>query len=697
MGLFPTSLKRDSISIMAGPQIDISKTTDATPSKAEFSPTETPNASPNGASAQPGISSSSSNVISTESTEAAAQSVAIPASQPSAIPEIVDVWSRIQPKYQIRAVSLLILNILLFCGLCIFTHWLHFGKPFEFSLWSYIAPSRFWDSAAPNLNDYILSPINVVEVPLHAIVLGLVVAVMVAVPIAVSILYRFPAALPFMLAVLIFAHMPWMAATLAASCVLASIRPFRMKFRFGSALVGLLPVLLYLYLSTRGTPDQLANYGAPTQKSLLIAPWLIAILGAAVMLGVVLLISKLVNYRPGAVAPVLTIMFALPVGLFHLEIGADELAYRVLESQYGPRSERFLPRKETRETENAIYTLIAGEINKSFTGNIRSNLRALWSLQPEKLAELKRTVSRRLLADFLADRAEAYEACNRFRNDYPQSRYVPTVLYMQARILDTRLDEAKLADEAPVRELYSDFPHAQSQDIWEELWVKFPNTPFAVQAGLNVAELQLRAGNVNGATTQLEDVLNLSIKPKSTPPTTQPGLRSLLVRAEPESHLDFQPEPYRQEATRLLELIRRNRDDPKYGNAPLVELAALDPRRIGYLPQLRRLAEKYPDSMLYDNLMVRWAAGLPDPNEREAALEGCLRTYTTGDAIPEALWRLANLDLQVFGTNDAARREKGMERYRRIVSEYPETCWAKRAIDRLSVLKPAGTENGSTP
>ena len=46
-------------------------------------------------------------------------------------PEIVDVWSRTQAKYRIRAVVLLLANLLLFCGLCVFAHWLHFARAFD--------------------------------------------------------------------------------------------------------------------------------------------------------------------------------------------------------------------------------------------------------------------------------------------------------------------------------------------------------------------------------------------------------------------------------------------------------------------------------------------------------------------------------------------------------------------------------------
>lgn len=610
---------------------------------------------------------------------------------------IIDVWSRTQPKYRIRAIVLLIVNLLLFCGLCAFTHRLHFGKAFTFSFSSYIEPARFWDPASPNLNDFILAPINVVQVPLHAVVLGLLVAVMVAVPIVVSILYRFGSALPFLAAVLVFAHMPGMTLTLVASCLLASVRPFRMSFRFGSALVGLLPVLLYLYLATRGTPDQLANYASPTQKTLLLAPWFLAVLAAAIMLGAVLAIARLVNYRPGAVAPVLAVMFAVPVVLFHIGVGADELAYRVLEVEYGPRSKRFEPVLPSRETEDAILDLIVGAMgNPTLSAQLRFDLRAVWSEQPEKLRGLKRTVSRTFLAAFLTDRSEAYEACKEFIADYPQSRYVPNVLYIQARVMDTRLDEGRLGQEGPYRELYSDFPHVQSEEIWLKLLKQYPDSPFAIQAGLRLGELKLRAGEVDEALRDLRLVLT-ERKSANSVATTQPRWRGLLTAAAPETSLDFQPEPYRHEARRLVELITENRGDPKYGDDPLIELPGLDPHRVRYLEQLQRLAQHYHDSLLYDNLVVHWASALPDLNERVEALEACIRTFTAGDALPEALYRLANQEIQALASEDEARRAQGIARLHEIVTRFPETCWAESAAERLEVLEPRSAENGGKP
>ena len=196
------------------------------------------------------------------------QAVATPRTAPDAEPgrtertEYVDVWSRTEAKYRIRAGLLLAINLLLFCGLCVFTHWLHTAELHDFSLDSYFSPLRFWDSQAPNLNDFVLFPISVTQTPAHAIVLGLLVGTIVAVPIVVAILYRMKSAIPFVAAVAVFAHMPWMSVTLTLSCVLAGVWPFRMSFRFSSALVGMLPVLLYLFLVGISTHRNLTRHNS---------------------------------------------------------------------------------------------------------------------------------------------------------------------------------------------------------------------------------------------------------------------------------------------------------------------------------------------------------------------------------------------------------------------------------------------------
>jgi len=601
---------------------------------------------------------------------------------------ITNVWSWTQRKYRVRAVLLLVLNLVLYCGLCIFTHWLHVGQPFQFTLSAYLEPLRFWGPQTQNLYDFILYPIRVDQTPVYGVIIGLLFAAIVAVPISVAILYRFRNALPFCAAVLVFAHLPWMALTLAGSCILASVKPFRMSFRYGSALLGMLPVLLYLYLATRGTTESLGASFSPERKLLLAAPWLLAILAACTMLAVIIFIARIVNYRPDAVSPVMAVMFATPAILFHAYIGVDELAYRVLEQEYGPRSKRFEP---VQDASDRIRAYVHEWTNPDRAAEPqRATLLAIWGADPQEQAAVKHLISNRLFLELLHDRQAAYEACREFIADHPTSRFVPEVLYIQARALDTRLDELRLVGKSAQRELYTDFPHVQSEAVWTNLLTQYPHSPFAVAAGLRVAQLRLRRGDVDGALRALGQAIARA--EEKTDPRALPSPRR-------ETTLDFEPEPYVAEALRLRELILANRDDPRYGVAPLCELAALDPHRPGYRDQLALLAARYPDSLLYDNIAVRWACAAPDRKQRAEKLAACIENFPDGDALPEALFQRAELETQTREPGEEAQRARGLARFRELATRFGHTEWGKRAAERLRMVepRPSTTQQGTLP
>ena len=92
------------------------------------------------------------------------------------VPPIIDVWSRTHPKYRIRAVVLLAVNVLLFAGVGSFAYWLRSGEWF--------APSTvgYWDqlgytfsgvgTADVSLGSLLLDPINVQDVPMQIPILG---------------------------------------------------------------------------------------------------------------------------------------------------------------------------------------------------------------------------------------------------------------------------------------------------------------------------------------------------------------------------------------------------------------------------------------------------------------------------------------------------------------------------------------------
>lgn len=584
-----------------------------------------------------------------------------------------DVWTWRERKYRVRALVLLTLNFLVFAGVCVFTHWLHTGEPFDFSPESYFEPFRFWGGESTNLNDFVLAPIDVRQTRMHGVVLGLLVAVIVAVPIAVAILYRFQTSLPFIGVVLLLAHMPWMAISLTGSCILAAVRPFRLRFRYGAALVGLLPVMAYLYFATRSANEEMVLLTRPEERVLLMLPWVLALIAAAVMFAVILIIARTVNYRPGAVLPVLAAMAITPAVLFHTRVGPDELAYRVLEERFGPQSTLFRPVVDATPQIRALV--------RDYDPDPREILQA-WSGEVDSL--LRRGV-RAFLLDLLEAQAAADAACTRFYQTYPQSRHTAAVLYIHARALDTRLSEERLKLRQE-RALYFEFPHPRSERPWSVLWKQYPDSPFAIVAGLRLAQLHLRQGDADAALERLRPIVLRRGGTAADAPLAPPDL------LQPEAAwtaLPFKPEPYLKEALELYELIRLNSADPQYGNEPLQKLASLDPRRTGgYKQQLLRLIDAYPDALLYDNLVVQWANSFSQPSDRAHMLSRCLEHLPTGDARLEAAYRLASLEVQTLPDDSGATRERGLQRLGTLAHEHGHTIWGWLAEERLDQLGP---------
>ena len=257
---------------------------------------------------------------------------------------------------------------------------------------------------------------------------------------------------------------------------------------------------------------------------------------------------------------------------------------------------------------------------------------------------------------------------------------------MQARALDTRLDERALLGGSAQRELYADFPHVESEPVWSSLLTAYPQSPLAIAARCRLAQLRLRKGDIDGALAALAPP---AVSDQSPPPSDKPpAARPLLRKEPPESTLGYDPEQDLFDARYLRELILANRDDPTYGNEPLQALASLDAHRPGYRDQLLRLIQRFPGSHLHDNLIVRWADTTADRTERAARLLACVQHYPASDALPEAMFELADLEVQALGSADEARRAAGVARMRELVTCFPQSCWAKRATERLRLLQP---------
>lgn len=601
-------------------------------------------------------------------------------------PPIIDVWSRTAPKYRIRALVLLFVLAVLFAGLCCFTYWLRTGiiAPWEDDRYADLIRRSFNPSGPDQvtLSDFLTSPINVQDVPIHIVILGLLFASLSSIPVLVAILYRFPVSAIFCGMIAGFAALPWLALTVLLGCALASLRPLRFTFRYASALLGLVPVGVYFVLAS-WEPSGGSRVKATQHQALLYAPWVLALLSSCVICAVGLAIARLINYRPGGISPVLATLFALPVVLFHTKVGRDELEYRVLEREIGPGSTTMFQPQSVGDLADRQATRLWSESRAESYERIRGRM-----LDQETEEVLRRAEEDRLIAA---------DACESFIIRFPKSRYVPNVLYLKGRALDQRLHKSKLESQH-YAEFRDDAPTRASLQTWQTIQERFPGGEPGAVALYKLAVLEGREGRLDAA---LELLNTLITRFGSQEATTRPAaagedLRTMMFhRAEPSATLALDLPNFVMQARLLREMLAACRDDaprpedevfgprssspatPAHPVSVLLSLDETDPR---YAFNLEQLAARFPDTRTAEYVRLRRLRLDPALSRRIQGFRAAAQAMALHPAGAEALYALADV-LQEDSLADESRAV-----FEELIKNYPQSCWADRARDRLGSL-----------
>ena len=595
-----------------------------------------------------------------------------------------DVWSRSAPPYRVRAIVLLIVNVLLFGGLGCFAYWMRSGKPFAPAMGGYwdelFLTLRFTGDSQVTLASFLAGPMSVKDVPMLIPILGLLLAALVTIPILVAILYRFWSCLPFVAVVGFLAVMPWLAITLLLSCVVASVKPFRLPWRFASALLALIPIVVYLILASGGgTPA--GGWANPIDKIKYLAPWVIAMVASTLLAGVVLTIAKLVDYRPGAIAPLLAVMFGLPVALFEFKVGRDELYYRLLEQEL--RLFEDVSAAELMER-RAEETWLKQTEPRMDLQKWQAFVSMFWALEMDSRGSAQDWTS--ALTKY---KQKLVRHCDWFIKYFPDSRYAPNALYIKGRTLSTRVDLGEFRRTEWIR-YYDDFPHQASWTAWRMIVENRADSPLSAVALLRLAQLDARNGLMPEAVESLDRLIAKFDPPGGRPTQAaeeedQGAWSALLRRSPPEAGLNVTLERPLLEAHRLRDLLTANRD-PIYGYAPLcgirdpqqsshLGLLRLVPREDQYIQNLYRLKERYPRCQIEDNIDLEIAKATPPGPGRTKLLLDFVDHYESRevDAMPEALFRLGS------AFREDKQRSEADERFVQLLQQYPSSIWASQA------------------
>ncbi len=600
-------------------------------------------------------------------------------------PQLKDVWSRSGSTYRVRAGVLFVVNLLLFAGAGSFAFWLRSGERFAPALEGYgdllretFLSVRVAGYGGVSLGKLLLEPISVQDVPLQIPIVGLLMAALIAIPILVAILYRFWSAVPFVMVVGFLAVMPWLAITLLGSCVIASVRPFRTRFRFMSALLGLVPAVAYLVLAWVGTTDDVVGRIDPVDRIKFVAPWVMAIVAAALLFAIVLAIAKMVDYRPGTIAPLLAVMFGLPVALFEGYVGRDELYYRRLEKAHAAHFADFDASRPLEEA--AAERWARRPTPHTSLRAIREVLETQWllALAPELAPVKAESILTHHQSEFIAQ-------CDWFLRYFPDSRYASNVVYLKAGARDTRVDPEEFRQSKWIR-YYDDFPSVASWHSWRMVLVNSPDTLLSAAALLRLAQLEAQEGDVERAVGKLRTLINRFDRTKIASAQAQPPddpLQGLLTRQRPELSLGISIDAVLLEAHSLYDLLTSNRD-PLYGYEPLCGtrhptdkfrfgLLDLVPRHAHYVANLETLRHRYPNCRIADNIELRIATAESSGERKIERLEACLRQFGDKDAAPEVLYRLG------VAYRENSRADAGRESFSRLRRDHPDSIWARQA------------------
>lgn len=569
-------------------------------------------------------------------------------------PVIDDVWSRTEPKYRTRAIILLIANMVLFGGLCCFMYWLRYGWYFPLTHEHYTtlfsSTLNFSSPTQITLHDLFMNPINLQWVPMHGVVIGLLIASLVSIPILVSILYRFRASIPFCLMVGFLAVMPWLGATLLLSCAIAAYGRIKLKFRFAAAVLGLVPIGVYLFTASRGYAAPQDVLTPQIERGLVVAPLLLSALASCALMVIVLTIAHVVDYRPGPIAPLLAVMFLTPWFLFMKNVGRDELHYRLFEQNYGPQSREYFASADANFAIRQVAVRLWAQHDQPrptidvFEERVRrffeTQLHALQIKEPADRLEVAEFVDEKSLDHLkLFARGQHHVAgkSDTFLRDFPNSRYVPCVLYIKGRALDMRMDIDGFRRSGVLRS-YDDFPNEASRTVWTALVKSDSDSPLANVARYRLAQLDARRGDIDAAIAGLIDLIAFDERLQHS----QAGrntLHELLAKKPAEASLESEYTDFRDRAAGLLTLLRYNRD-PTTGDAPLIAYLNCDPRHDRYLRNLRDILQRFDTCKIRDNIKLELILAEQTGAARIEKLLALQDRLRDSDVLPRVLFEL---------------------------------------------------------
>lgn len=542
----------------------------------------------------------------------------------------------------------LAVNLVAFAVVNAFWQYLTTGSWLNFSMEAYSSP----------FSEIFIQPLSVLTHPWMIVVGALLLAVIFFVPIVVSVLYHEFYAILFVFVVAGLGHALGLAFFQACGCILAARTRLRSDMPFVAALLGLTPLIVYIYIAFSVVDFPAA---LPLQRWILCIPVVVAVLLAIFSAAAVLALAKLTSFRPGVVWPVLAVLLAGPFTIFYTYVGADELE----------------------------YVFIAKPI--SGADSLFESIK-LDSWQEKNRAEglNRHTLKNRIQEDMDLRKRLLMQKCERFIERHGDSPRSAAVLWLEAQAQSLALDEA--AYHGQLVKYNAAFPSQNSRSTWRRLMEDYRPSPHAALAAWRLGELALRRRDIeqaddllHKAAQRLRTILADVAKNKKY---EEPGR---IFTTEPSIPARYNYEYYENAllaVERLLWLMKENNvlSDKRSAEAMAAYLD-LNPRVEDYSEKLSALAGLYENTKIGDNLKLAVAQATQNRYQRAEMLIALSENRLT-DAAIEANFALGRLAMKT--ASDPAlpliEKLKKPQEYFKVIIAARDNPWQRRAFAQLAWL-----------
>jgi hypothetical protein len=577
----------------------------------------------------------------------------------------------LRPRRRRQWVLFVTLNLLAYLAACLFWQYLQTGQWFDPGI------SSLREDLTRPLGSILLRPLSIFHQPWMIFVVAGLLSVLITVPLATAVMYQLLLSMAFVIIVALVGRAPFLGLALAAGCILSARMQLRRKYPLLAILLGIVPVLVYLYLLTQASLD--TSLLLPLQRWILPGPFLLAVVFFAISASLVIVLARLVKFQPGVIWPSWLLGLALAGWAFFAHIGPAELHYALLvedltggEVLFAPRPRRATPQPTPGEP----------GLNRDLT---------------------------RLRDDLHRRRTELLKRCESFLATWPQSRRAPSVAWIAAQAQSVRLNLAEL--DSPVIAYAVSQPQPESRAIWAQLLEQYPKSDQAALAALHLGQLALvRAGELEPPAAQSQLAAAVEQLTQARQHLAEIARRDLDESYSPVGGEIVAPLPDRPEqsaytrslfeADTLLWRIEVNRasENPIVAQG-LARLIALHPADPDAIRKLRLLAEDdaYKNTSIAGNIQIALARANPNLYDRVAALKTIAAQHRQDpDAAIEANYELGRLWLHAASAPFVRWDLKPPEEYFRIVVAAPPSPWQQRAAEHLARLKAAAPTRENT-